>query len=131
MKLKKSDDSNKEKYDSIKNNLLKQIKYSDNATEENSKKENLTFIYRTNRFTNSMLKSILKNSSKTDILKKFSPKSKDLLSIEKSKTISKKNKDILKKKVWHERNIIIFYPILAILFFLRHWIDKKSIERKS
>lgn len=94
---------------------MKQIKSSENALGEESKKEELTFINRTNRFTNSMLKSILKNNSQPEILKKISDKSKNLLSIEKSKNITKKSKDKLKKKVWHERKLIKIFKIIKIL----------------
>ncbi|RNA29990.1 hypothetical protein BpHYR1_051471 [Brachionus plicatilis] len=102
-KFKKTDDANKEKYESIKTNLLKQIKLSDNASGEDCKKVELNFVNRTSRLTNSMLKSILKNNSQSDVIKKLGPKSKNLVTIKEGKNISKKAKDKLKKNVWQER----------------------------
>ncbi|CAF1021028.1 unnamed protein product [Brachionus calyciflorus] len=103
-KLKKSDDPNKEKYESIKNNLLKQIKESEKAPEGvEDKKEELNFRNRTNRLTNSLIKSILKNDQDTDTVKKLGSNSSNLLALKNSKSISKKAKDKLKKQVWHER----------------------------
>lgn len=98
--LKKTDDSSKEKYESIKTNLLKQIKQSEKTQEQgDDKKEELNFVNRTNRLTNSLIKSLIKNNDGTN---KVDSKSSALLGIKNLKTISKKAKDKIKKQVWHE-----------------------------
>lgn len=88
--------------------MLKQIKLSDRVSDQNGKVEELNFVNRSSRMTNSMLKSILKSDTQADVIKKLNPKSKSLLSIKKSKNISKKAKNKLKNNVWHERTRLNF-----------------------
>ena len=86
--------------------MLKQIKQSEKPQEQGAdNKEELNFINRSNRLTNSLIKSIIKKNvegSKLDV------KSASILSMNNSKAISKKSKDKLKKQVWHESIYKIF-----------------------
>lgn len=104
LKLKSKDEKKKEKYESIKENIVKQFKQADDTNESSknqSTTEELNFVKRQsfNRVTNSVLKSLLakKAAEKTE-----SKISNATLPSNINKTIKKKDKSKLKKEIWHE-----------------------------
>lgn len=76
---------------------------SQSNDDKDKNKNELNFINRTNRLTNSLIKTIIKsNVSKPVDPDSKTPSTEGLLGLQNCKSITKKNKEKLKKQVWQE-----------------------------
>lgn len=101
IKIKTNDSLKKEKYDAIKEGILKKVKKNEIAGEKSQEEVNFVNRQPLSRVTNAMIKSILRKKSENAESNKTAAKKVKISSFPSvDKQIKKKDKRGLKKEIW-------------------------------